>query len=450
MSVDSRTGIPDRRVPHMLLRCPFTRPAHLILGQLRVLIVACGTYTAMINLATRFCEQNLALGPYPSHCACKRTRSRFHTSAAAIKTQRNMWKEGLDRKQQQQPLPLHRPYQYNNNGRPLRLPTPSDRTPIEESVCPTTDGTACTVLDRLEAYERVVIPTRNDEEQKLIAALAQRCYHLPKHTWRQDWLQYFRNNHPVLGILMHYKVHPIKMGLRLLFLLGSLLFGVILTNISWLWLMYYCRVNVNDDENEPMSIKEMNPFRGSNKETIQIAPEMLMLWTIGASLHAVFDNTIWYFSACVCCLNSKQLPKFKCCANYCMGLLIMALAAIATLAVLLRTTFANCAPLDDVVAVEAGEETDPASAILGLVDENGVDPEDCKKFIRLHDAMSYKFLLSYTTEFFLALFIYNPIIGTILFSGCLGCGRIPIIGGRPYEVKAEQGQKVRMQQGHVL
>ena len=49
----------------------------------------------------------------------------------------------------------------------------------------------------------------------------------------------------------------------------------------------------------------------------------------------------------------------------------------------------------------------------------------------------YKYLISYATELVLALFVYYPLIGTVLFTGILGCGNVPILGGRPYEVKME-------------
>jgi hypothetical protein len=334
-----------------------------------------------------------------------------------------MWKENINKQQQQQ-----RPH-YG------RRPSTAD----VESVCPT-DG-ADTVLDRLEAYERVVHPTRNDEEQQLVAALALRNYHLPKHNWFQDWLQYFRNNHPVLGILCHYRVHPVKVGMRLLFLFGSIMFGVIITNFMWIWLKFEgANPDRGDEGATPILIINLN-----DHVTISITREMLVLWTVGGGLHAVFDNTIWYFSVCVCCLNSKQLPRFKCCASYCIALLIVSLAAMATFAVLLRTALENTKSVDDFVS----EESMAVGTVAPARGADGGHGPDKVQLIRFYDASAYDFLMSYATEFFLALFVYYPIIGTILFSGCLGCGSIPIIGGRPYEVKLEQRQKVRFQ-GHVL
>ena len=46
-------------------------------------------------------------------------------------------------------------------------------------------------------------------------------------------------------------------------------------------------------------------------------------------------------------------------------------------------------------------------------------------------------LLLYTIEVVVSLFIYNPLMKLIMFSGVLGCFRIPILGGRPYEIRQE-------------
>jgi hypothetical protein len=41
-------------------------------------------------------------------------------------------------------------------------------------------------------------------------------------------------------------------------------------------------------------------------------------------------------------------------------------------------------------------------------------------------------------ELVLALFVYYPLVGTILFSGVVVCGKIPVLGGRPYEVTVQK------------
>jgi len=52
---------------------------------------------------------------------------------------------------------------------------------------------------------------------------------------------------------------------------------------------------------------------------------------------------------------------------------------------------------------------------------------------------SYEFLLSYCVELAIALLFHFPVIGFILFSGCLNIKKkLPIFGGRPYEVLCEE------------
>ena len=68
-------------------------------------------------------------------------------------------------------------------------------------------------------------------EKDLITALANRSYHLPEHTYWQDFRQYFGNNHPLFGICLHDKFHPIKIKIRLVALLGSIFFGITVSNM---------------------------------------------------------------------------------------------------------------------------------------------------------------------------------------------------------------------------
>jgi hypothetical protein len=66
-----------------------------------------------------------------------------------------------------------------------------------------------------------------------------------------------------------------------------------------------------------------------------------------------------------------------------------------------------------------------------------------KEWVEGHNAQEFQFLLGYLVEMVLALFIYYPLGGTILFSGVLGCGKLPLLGGRPREVAAEERRDKR-------
>jgi hypothetical protein len=254
------------------------------------------------------------------------------------------------------------------------------------------ESSRCNVIDQLEAYEeRVSGITR--KERDLVPALALRCYHLPGYSCCDDWLQYFQNNHPIFGICCHHRLHPIGFQSRLLLLIGSITFGLSVTNIIFLWFYYS-----GSDQNNPAVTVNVNGFGNVDSEqasqgTFEITQGMVLLWTVGGLLHAVFDNTAWYMSACVCCLSSRRWDKFKSCGTWCVVVTVVFFTVIATLAVVLRTSAEH----------------------LSI----------------------YKYLISYATELVLALFVYYPLIGTVLFTGILGCGNVPILGGRPYEVKME-------------
>lgn len=76
---------------------------------------------------------------------------------------------------------------------------PATRKPYKTQHKPPVDEVS--VRRRLEKYEER-IPNRREQiekEERLIAALAMRSYHLPDHTYCDDWLQYLQNNHPIIG-----------------------------------------------------------------------------------------------------------------------------------------------------------------------------------------------------------------------------------------------------------
>ena len=71
--------------------------------------------------------------------------------------------------------------------------------------------------------------------------------------------------------------------------------------------------------------------------------------------------------------------------------------------------------------------------------------------IEFEDKRSFRFLLGYLVEFVLALFVYYPLAVTVLFSGVLGCGgRVPILGGRPREMKRERRYEMNKMRPKIL
>jgi hypothetical protein len=83
-----------------------------------------------------------------------------------------------------------------------------------------------------------------------------------------------------------------------------------------------------------------------------------------------------------------------------------------------------------------------------VVDNNkGIDIQiDDGLDLDIQSASEFSFLVGYLVEMVLSLFIYYPIGGTIVFSGILSCGlKIPVLGGRPYEVACEERRKAKEQ-----
>jgi hypothetical protein len=83
---------------------------------------------------------------------------------------------------------------------------------------------------------------RRNEINELRLLLAARSPHLPGHSWCGDWVQWMRNNHPLLGICCKYPDHPIGIRQRLIILVGSIAFGLSATN--FIYLFYH----LSDDE----------------------------------------------------------------------------------------------------------------------------------------------------------------------------------------------------------
>eukprot|EP00986_Skeletonema_menzelii_P010122 scaffold4788_cov82-Skeletonema_menzelii.AAC.15 len=78
--------------------------------------------------------------------------------------------------------------------------------------------------------------TRRDREiAELVPKLASRSYHLvPGSSWCDDWIQYQKNTHPLFSICCHHPLHPIGRFQRVIILVGSIAFGLAITNCVYL------------------------------------------------------------------------------------------------------------------------------------------------------------------------------------------------------------------------
>lgn len=155
-------------------------------------------------------------------------------------------------------------------------------------------------------------PEEKAYKDAVVPALLVRAYHLPGNkSWLSDWWQYMTNNHPVFGICWHHKYHPVRGLVRIFSLIGSMLFGLALTNIIYLAFVFsqtdYDKSYVEIHPNVTGTVAVDNSVAALSVTNGNIA-----LWTIGAFLHAMFDNLIWAMAACSWCVSFRFDLCFVC------------------------------------------------------------------------------------------------------------------------------------------
>lgn len=266
-----------------------------------------------------------------------------------------------------------------------------------------------------------------DEELYIKRLLVERSFHLPRHNWCQDWMQYIANNHPLLGLFLHHPLHPLGFGHRIFIFIGSVSFGLAATNGVYLWYAY-----TNKDMNEVLlEISLGNRAANTDGRDLKITHGMIALWTFGSIVHAFFDIIMWFLSACVCFLEGGQCGKYS---------RLRSIGSYATIAIVgITVAFASF-----VVAARAIYE-----ARLNAAKEDVV--LDDKQWLEVIEFESFSFLLGYGVESLLVYFAYYPLMVTIAFSGCLQpCFRclpfIRFLGGRPKEVERQLKERLDTRQ----
>ena len=282
---------------------------------------------------------------------------------------------------------------------------------------------AATMMTSIHERRNMAQRAINDD---ITARLARRSYHLPGYSVKCDYLQYMFNNHPILGICCHNSLHPLRYGRRVLILLGSFAFGIAVTNAIYLWYVAVGR----DASEEVLAID-------SGSRHIALTHGALILVTIGSGSHALFDRFVWGLA--VCCSGRNVRSRKRCnFGGHIIVFIVMAIVAIATGVALVR------------VSVDDGEI---------VADGKSPTKEDVQHVLDFDNFKwsDYAFLKAYAIEFSVSLFVYYPLIETILFSGLLGCrsSAIPILGGRPGQMARErkaqsQGEGVEVVLGGVV
>jgi hypothetical protein len=264
-----------------------------------------------------------------------------------------------------------------------------------------------TAKEKLAEYQLKSQTGHSAQEEtnlQLRRLLAARSSHLPGHNWCQDWTQWMRNNHPLIGLCFRYKENPIGLAQRLVILIGSISFGLAATNIIYLFYHIY------DGADGTVVDVDLDDTVG-----FEITYEMIALWTLGGLLHSLIDLGVWHLQACACCLPGG------CCGSF--GFLRKLGGALT---VVLATVFFVLAII--VVIMRANYETNQSANLTELAQ------------MQLHRIETFSFLMGYGVELFLAYFFYYPLVATVMFSGVLK-PLLCCLGGRPGAVAALKEQK---------
>lgn len=265
--------------------------------------------------------------------------------------------------------------------------------------------------------------TDNSETDELVQLLALQSYHLPGNKWLQDWWQFMANNHPVFGICCHNNAHPIKACARAFALIGTIAFGLAMTNLFFLLFLW-----------NPEFDRVIASIITDNGTEYLLTTGMLLVWTVGGGIHCMFNLAIWHIAACACCQRGGCCESYACCPSvgkYMSRFFVACCVVFCIMIILLR------------VAINDLENN------ASNVDEGSTNPGidimlDDQLDFRVENASQFMFVTISLVEITLALFVYYPIGGTILFSGILACGyAIPILGGRPYEIECEDRRNSR-------
>jgi len=264
--------------------------------------------------------------------------------------------------------------------------------------------------------------------------------------------------------------------MRALALLGSIMVGLVITNT-----IYLLFIREDDLDEIPYTSSGTAPVvfqlstggfaikngtswvfledeEGDIEDTInqytsvQVSSGMILLWSVGSALHAIWDNTIWYVTSCSCCMSTDHgsdnndngietgqehgrcdgcVTKYKKFSNILVAIGIIVITAVATVAVVIRSHVDNNG--GDISSALAAFQSSSLSSNGEGTGAAGVDIK------QLSNKNNYEYLMSYSIELTLAWFLWFPIIETILFSGILAlpCPRLGSrlgLGGRPAEL----------------
>lgn len=290
------------------------------------------------------------------------------------------------------------------------------------------DATCSDAQSRLSRYKATMGSSYRSDPSYLVPLLAAQAYHIPGNSWFQDWRQFMCNNHPLFGIFLHHKLHPIKSCTRVIALVGSILFGLVMTNIFYLFYVW-----------NPEFDQIVMSITLDSGDVYSLTTGMLLLWTLGGGIHASFNLSMWYIAACSCCRAGGCCEARACCPSFGKHLIrgvVLMMVVMTILVVLMRIATGNSGT-DALDAADTRNVTESSAMDFFFTEEAwDFDVEGTEEF---------HFVLAYLVQMVLSLFVYYPFFATVLMSGVLGCnGKVPLLGGRPYEIAQFKRKQQRM------
>jgi hypothetical protein len=229
---------------------------------------------------------------------------------------------------------------------------------------------------------------------------------------------------------------------RILNLVSSLAFGLAATCCVFIWFYHHDKPNNhynnngsnNNADTDATTTNETFHFQDvvvtlpllflPNKD-FHVTVGMLVLLTFSGPLHVLFDLSIYFIQACPPCRangffdrhSPHIFPKIH---QQCWLWIGTHIAFIITVAASL-------------LAVKL-------TLMRASLNEGDGNEEDIS-----YSVQNYSFMLYYIMEIVVANFVAFPMATFTVFSGVLGCcGRIPGLGGRPYQVRKHKRQQQRL------
>lgn len=261
---------------------------------------------------------------------------------------------------------------------------------VEEQ--PETSGVFRKMLSRRTRRRQEKLAAALEEEEKaVVSAFEHRAFHIPSNkTWFEDWSQYVVNNHPLFGVCSMHPLNPIGLSQRFLAFVASVSVGCALTSIYFYW------ASLEETLNLPVFTLPFSTNRIGDPQTdsTEVTVGMLFLFTWIPCLHSLADLLSVYFIR-----NSIRA--------FLLWILVMVASSVVFGGLL--------------AAEETAEE--PYDPVL----------------VTIYASI----------EIFLSWMVYYLLVASLLFSGVLGCFQLPVLGGRPHNLKWEANRKKKIAEKKV-